>query len=98
MSFEQALDVSLAAALGDDQALVAELRTAFLGSACRHFRVMAEAESDAQWHDSALRLKGLAASFGAESLMQAAARAAESRGPSRESLDAVERALVILSL
>jgi histidine phosphotransfer protein HptB len=98
MSFEQALDASLAAALGDDQALVAELRAAFLDSARRHFCALAEAESDREWRDAALRLKGLAASFGAESLMEAAARASESPGPSPQSLDAVERALVVLSL
>ena len=98
MSFEQALDISLAAALGDDQALVAELRGAFLDSARKHFRAMADAAGDADWRDAALRLQGLAASFGAESLMQAAARAAESRGPDAQCLDAIERALVVLSL
>lgn len=98
MSFEQALDVSLAAALGDDHALVAELRTVFLDSARKHFRIMADAGSDADWRDAALRLKGLAASFGAENLMDAAGRAAERRGPNPECLDAVERALVVLSL
>lgn len=98
MSFELALDASLAAALGDDQALVAELRDAFLESARKHFRVMADAASDAEWRDAALRLKGLAASFGAESLMDAAARASESPCPNKDRLDAVERALVVLSL
>jgi len=98
MSFEQALDASLAAALGDDQALVAELRGVFLDSARKHFVALTNAATDAEWRDAALRLKGLAASFGAESLMDAAARAAESRHVDKDRLDAIERALVVLAL
>lgn len=97
MSFELALDSSLAAALGDD-VLLAELRHAFLESARKHFRTLAEAEAPGEWTDAALRLKGLAASFGAASLMEAATAAADAPGPDKHALDAVERSLVILSL
>ena len=79
MSFEQALNTSLAAAFGDDKDLVLELRGAFVESAERHCRAMAEAEDDDAWRDAALRLKGLAASFGAAGLMEQAARAAVTR-------------------
>jgi histidine phosphotransfer protein HptB len=79
MSFEQALNTSLAAAFGDDQDLVLELRTAFAESAERHCRTMTEAKDDNEWRDAALRLKGLAASFGATALMEQAGRAAAKR-------------------
>lgn len=79
MSFEQALNTSLAAAFGDDQELVLELRGAFVESAERHCRAMAEADDDAAWRDAALRLKGLAASFGAAGLMEQAGKAASTR-------------------
>ena len=79
MSFEQALNTTLAAAFGGDQDLVLELRGAFLESAERHCRAMAEAQDDGDWRDAALRLKGLAASFGATGLMEQAGQAAASR-------------------
>ena len=76
MSFEQALNTTLAAAFGDDQDLVFELRGAFLESAERHCQALANAATDGEWRDAALRLKGLAASFGASGLMAQAGRAA----------------------
>ena len=79
MSFEQALNTSLAAAFGDDQDLVMELRGAFVESAERHCRAMAGANNDGEWRDAALRLKGLAASFGATGLMEQAGKAAATR-------------------
>ncbi|HEU4968083.1 Hpt domain-containing protein [Sphingomonas sp.] len=98
MSFEQALHTSLAAAVGDDQALVAELRGAFLDSATRHFDAMRRASSDADWREAGLRLKGLAASFGATSLMAEAGRAAEARRGDADVLAGVERGLAVLTL
>jgi histidine phosphotransfer protein HptB len=77
MSFEKAIEASLAAALGDDHALVAELRGAFIASAQRHIAAMREAKTDEDWRDAALRLRGLAASFGATELMKEAGRAAK---------------------
>ena len=98
MSYEQALSSTLAAAVGDDQALVAELRGAFLESANRHFEAMRRAANDNDWRDAALRLKGLAASFGATELMTQAGRAAEARRGDADALGHVERGLAILSL
>lgn len=97
MSFEQALSTTLAAAVGDDQALVAELRGAFLESAERHLETMRRAGSDAEWREAALRLKGLAASFGATVLMALAGHAAESgRGDARALAD-IENGLASLT-
>lgn len=98
MSFEQALSTSLAAAVGDDHALVAELRGAFLDSASRHLDAMRRASCDADWREAGLRLKGLAASFGATALMDGAGRAAETRRGDTDVLANVERGLAVLSL
>lgn len=97
MSFEQALSTSLAAAVGDDQALVAELQSAFLESASRHVEAMRAAASDNDWREAALRLKGLAASFGATDLMTHAGRAAEGRRGDTDVLGHVERGIAVLS-
>lgn len=64
-----ALDTALAAAVGDDPMLVAELRSIFLASARGHADALDRAMSAADWRDAALRLHGLAASFGAIELM-----------------------------
>ena len=98
MSFEQALSTSLAAAVGDDQALVAELHGAFLESASRHLDAMRRATGDADWREAGLRLKGLAASFGATALMALAGYAAEARRGDAEALGEVERALAVLAV
>ena len=97
MSFEQALNTSLAAAFGDDQALVLELRGAFAESAAKHCRAMAEAADDDAWRDAALRLKGLAASFGAPSLMEQAGRAATTRRDPKLLVE-LQGAVAVLSL
>jgi hypothetical protein len=72
-----AIDATLAAALGEDAALIAELRTAFVDSATRASAALQTAKDPAAWRDAALRLKGLAASFGAVRLMAIAAAAAD---------------------
>lgn len=97
MSFEQALSTTLAAAVGDDQALVAELRGAFLESAERHLETMRRAGSDAEWREAALRLKGLAASFGATVLMALAGHAAESGRGDAGALADIENGLASLT-
>jgi hypothetical protein len=63
-----ALNASLAAAVGADAGLMAELRTAFLESASRQADLMGRARCDANWQFAAARLKSLAASFGATGL------------------------------
>jgi HPt (histidine-containing phosphotransfer) domain-containing protein len=70
------LQSSLAAAVGDDAALIAELQSAFIESAQAHLEILAAARSDTDWIMSALRLQGLAASFGASPLMRLADDAA----------------------
>jgi len=70
------LEAALAAAVGDDAALVADLRHAFLESAERQIDLLARARCDANWQLAAWRLKGLAASFGMSGLMLLADEAA----------------------
>lgn len=67
-----ALDATLAAAAGDDAALLRELRSAFIDSAAKQLDLLKRARCDGNWHVAAMRLKGLAASFHAEDLLQAA--------------------------
>src|SRR5688572_4683052 len=64
-----ALSASLAAAVGSDPALVAELRAAFVESATRQVDLMGRARCDANWLVSASRLRSIAASFGAVGLL-----------------------------
>ena len=79
MSFEYgALDAALAAAVGDDQSLIEELRGAFLESANRQVDLLGRARCDANWQYAAWRLKGLAASFGASQVIDLADEAANS--------------------
>ncbi|MBS0505067.1 MAG: Hpt domain-containing protein [Proteobacteria bacterium] len=98
MSFEQAISTSLAAAVGDDRALVAELETAFMESASRHVETMRNAADDQDWREAALRLKGLAASFGATTLMQHASKAADARRGDAEAMRDIERGLMLITL
>lgn len=72
-----AIDAALAAAVGDEPGLIAELRLAFHDSAERALRTLEGAQDEGAWRDAAWRLKGLAASFGAVRLMALAAEAAE---------------------
>nr|WP_232307008.1 hypothetical protein [Sphingomonas sp. Y57] len=82
----------LAEAVGEDAAAVAELRALFLASATRHVAALSQAVGVASWRDEALKLQGLAASFGMTELMAVAARAADT-GPDPLLLDAVADAL-----
>ena len=66
------LEATLAAAAGDDAVLLRELRSAFIDSAMRQLDLLKRARCDGNWHVAAMRLKGLAASFHAEDLLQAA--------------------------
>jgi HPt (histidine-containing phosphotransfer) domain-containing protein len=78
MSYDPgALDAALAAAVGDDNVLIADLRVAFLESAARQVDLLGRARCDANWHLAAWRLKGLAASFGLTALITLADEAAE---------------------
>ena len=72
-----ALDATLAAAAGDDPALLAELRAAFIDSVVRQVDLLARSRCDGNWQVAAMRLKGLAASFGADPLIALADAALE---------------------
>jgi len=67
-----ALNASLAAAVGNDPGLMAELRAAFIESASRQTDLMGRARCDANWQFAASRLKSLAGSFGALNLLELA--------------------------
>jgi HPt (histidine-containing phosphotransfer) domain-containing protein len=67
-----ALNASLAAAVGSDPDLVAELRAAFVESAARQTDLMGRSRCDANWLLAANRLKSIAASFGAVGLLDLA--------------------------
>jgi len=70
-----AIDATLAAAVGDEPQLIAELRESFLESVRRSVAAMKGADTPDAWATAALRLKGLAASFGAVRLMALASEA-----------------------
>lgn len=86
------LDRMLAESVGGDARVVAELRALFLASATQHVAAMSQAPGVVAWRDEALKLHGLAASFGMVDLMAVAARAADA-GPDPLLLDAVAEAL-----
>ena len=93
MSFEPGtLDHLLAETVGGDSAVAEELRALFLASATMHVAALSQATAVTPWRDEALKLQGLAASFGRTALMDVAARAA-SAGPDPILLDAVADAL-----
>jgi HPt (histidine-containing phosphotransfer) domain-containing protein len=78
MAYESgALNAALAAAVGSDPVLVAELRSAFVDSATGHIDLLRRARCDANWHFAALRLKSLGASFGVQGIVDLADRALE---------------------
>ena len=64
------LNASLAAAVGSDSELMAELRAAFIESAARQLDLMGRARCDANWVIATSRLKSIAASFGLTGLIE----------------------------
>lgn len=78
MTYEAgALDATLAAAAGEDAVLFSELRQAFIESVERQLDLMRRSRCDGNWQMSALRLKGVAATFHAERLIALADEALE---------------------
>jgi HPt (histidine-containing phosphotransfer) domain-containing protein len=76
MAFEAGdLDATLAAAAGEDAELFAELRRAFIESVARQVDLLGRARCDGNWQVSAMRIKGLAASFHVERLLHLAEEA-----------------------
>lgn len=88
-----AIDATLAAAVGDEPALIAELREAFLESAKAGVVTLTRAPDGAAWIHAALKLKGLAASFGAVRLMALAGEAANAPMGDVETLRKLRRAV-----
>ena len=66
------LDATLAAAAGEDLALLHELRQAFIESIDRQIDLLQRSRCDGNWQVAAMRLKGLAASFHADQLIELA--------------------------
>lgn len=88
-----AIDATLAAAVGDEPALIAELREAFLDGVKRNLESMKSADSPDGWTAAALRLKGLSASFGAIRLMALAGEAANGLAHDSATLRRLHRAI-----
>ncbi|QLC24368.1 Hpt domain-containing protein [Parasphingopyxis algicola] len=92
-----ALDKTLAAAVGDDPSLIAELRSAFIQSAQRQVSALHNAVNDQEWQVAAWRLKGLAASFGVMDLMTLANQAAEGVPFDNTLLERIDKSLASFS-
>lgn len=75
-------DLALNAAIGDEPALAGDLRCAFRDSVAVHRAALDRTAEPQRWRETAARLQGLAASFGALTLMRAAGAAAD--GPVRD--------------
>lgn len=90
-----AIDSTLAAAVGEERELVAELRLAFLEGAERCLDRMDHTGDRFEWREAAARLRGLAASFGAVRLM-ALAEGAMHAGPDEAMLAKLRRAVARL--
>ena len=98
MAFELgALDADLAAAVGNDPVLIEELRAALIHSAKHHADLLSRSRCDANWSVAAHRLKGLAASFSARGLQDAANLALKSAPGDPVALRKVERAVALLA-
>jgi histidine phosphotransfer protein HptB len=93
-----ALEAALAAAVGDEPSLIAELRGAFFASAEAHVAALTQATALDDWRDAATRLHSLAASFGALRVMDAATQAAQAERIDPALLRKIERAIAALDL
>lgn len=92
-----AIDTALSAAVGDDAALIAELRGAFIDGVARALSALREAANDDEaWRAAAWRLRGLAASFGAVRLMALATAAGDGVAGDSGMLRKLERAMARL--
>ncbi len=78
MAYENgALDATLVAAAGGDEALVVELRDAFVESLRLQIDLLRRSRCDGNWNVAAMRLRGLGASFHSETLVALADEALE---------------------
>lgn len=88
-----AIDANLAAAVGDEPVLIADLRDAFVEGVRRCLAAMKDADGAQGWTSAALRLKGLAASFGAVRLLALASEAATGQAHDAAVLRRIQRAV-----
>lgn len=91
------LDATLAAAAGHDVALLAELRAALVESAERQLDLMRRARCDGNWQVAAMRLKGLAASFHADELLELSEEALNAAPGEPNVLGRIEQSISKLS-
>lgn len=76
MTYESgSFETALAAAAGEDFALFAELRLAYLESASRQLDLLRRSRCDANWRMAATRLQGIATSFHDDGLAELAQEA-----------------------
>jgi HPt (histidine-containing phosphotransfer) domain-containing protein len=92
-----ALEAALAAVAGSAPDLVDDLRAAFFESASTHLTALRTAQSVDGWQAAALRLRSLAASFGASRVMDAAKSASEAPLLDKKALVRIDRALASLT-
>lgn len=94
MAFDPgAISSNLAAAVGDEPTLIAELKLAFTESAERILASLQTAEDRESWNAAAARLKGLSASFGAVKLMALAEQAQAAGRPDPVTLRKIRHAV-----
>ncbi|MEL6487245.1 MAG: Hpt domain-containing protein [Pseudomonadota bacterium] len=94
MAYENgALESTLAAAAGDDAALMQELRGAFLESAHKQLDLLRRSRCDGNWQVAAMRLQSLAASFHAQDLVSAAQNALQAAPGEPASIREIETVL-----
>ncbi len=93
-----ALEAALAAAVGDEPSLIAELRAVFFASAEAQVSVLTRAVTLEEWRGAATRLHSLAASFGALRLMAVATQAVQAERIDPATLRKIERAIGALKL
>lgn len=88
-----AFNTALKAAVGDNAALIAELRRCFVHSANLQISLLSRCPSEGNWEHICWRLRGLAASFGANDVL-ALAKEAANNGPGDEAiLDKLKNAI-----
>lgn len=92
-SFDQSILISLS----DDPELMGELTRALADNARIHADLMARSRCDANWQTAAERLAGLAASFGAKRLLNAAHQALEAAPGDPVALRSIRQAITALS-
>ena len=97
MAYESgSLDATLAAAAGQDLGLLSELRNALVESAEKQLDLLKRSRCDGNWQVAAMRLKGLAASFHAETLFDAAEEALTSAPGDPVVTRRIEAAIAVL--